>query len=615
MQKHIIARLRLLSAEQKREALPEKNVQIEKWLSKVNQHSEQWGPSTPSKLSDARARKLAVLERQDSGLESASVSGISSATQTFLHLDRRSCQDTPVPSRSKSFSRLDLPVAVRVYRKSCRRLRILPLRRVLGQFGRSRIILSDLCMSLDDVRATCRGLMHETSASYLDISGNSLGACGCGYVLQMLARNQDFKELHVHVCFKLRFQILYGTFFDTVLQRLAENCLTGAGIWSVLKYFQTYRVITVLDISGNRLTDRDGIVVAQIIKISPQLRVLHVHHNEFRDLGGKAIGSVIGATNGLQELDLSWNHLRQRGAIGLAKGLENNASLGYVNLGWNGFGFEGCVALSDALRQNTCIEKLDISCNRIHPPALLELMKGLLHNKVLKILILDRNPITPSFATVLLEGIQRAPDMALEELSLRGIVVDRDFQGICDNIRQERNFRVEYETSLPVTCRNRDDMMKEIETRNDYNIEPLRMLYLLKERNRAQDFFHKINKDHDSGLTPDELSMLFKESGIPVSRYIIDKIMSFMDTDKDGKIDLGEFLIGDKKIKKISRDYARTSVGDGAHYSRYSRTFRKAHIQQPTSRLKVEETQNYLSPIASLTPSPASSRRSSINNP
>lgn len=46
--------------------------------------------------------------------------------------------------------------------------------------------------------------------------------------------------------------------------------------------------------------------------------------------------------------------------------------------------------------------------------------------------------------------------------------------------------------------------------RNDYNIEPLRMLYLLKERNRAQDFFHKINKDHDEGLTPDELTMLFK---------------------------------------------------------------------------------------------------------
>ena len=82
-----------------------------------------------------------------------------------------------------------------------------------------------------------------------------------------------------------------------------------------------------------------------------------------------------------------------------------------------------------------------------------------------------------------------------------------------------------------------------------------------------------------------------------------------------------EFLVGDKKIKKISRDLARNSlqVGEEDHYSRYSRTFRKAHIEQLTSRLHVEETQRYLSPIASpspsMFPSPASSRRSSFNFP
>ena len=32
--------------------------------------------------------------------------------------------------------------------------------------------------------------------------------------------------------------------------------------------------------------------------------------------------------------------------------------------------------------------------------------------------------------------------------------------------------------------------------------------------------------------------MCFKESGIPVSKCVIDKIMQFMDTDGDGAIDL-----------------------------------------------------------------------------
>lgn len=43
-------------------------------------------------------------------------------------------------------------------------------------------------------------------------------------------------------------------------------------------------------------------------------------------------------------------------------------------------------------------------------------------------------------------------------------------------------------------------------------------------------------------------------------------------------------------MKKISRDYARRSIAEEAHYSRYSRTFRQAHIQQLTSRLKVRQT-------------------------
>ena len=51
-----------------------------------------------------------------------------------------------------------MPKAVRVYKNTCKKLKILPLRRVLGQFGKSRVVLSDLCMSSADVRATCKAL-------------------------------------------------------------------------------------------------------------------------------------------------------------------------------------------------------------------------------------------------------------------------------------------------------------------------------------------------------------------------------------------------------------------------------------------------------------------------
>lgn len=38
-------------------------------------------------------------------------------------------------------------------------------------------------------------LQHETTATYLDFSGNSLGAFSYGYVLRMLADNHNFTEL------------------------------------------------------------------------------------------------------------------------------------------------------------------------------------------------------------------------------------------------------------------------------------------------------------------------------------------------------------------------------------------------------------------------------------
>jgi len=51
-------------------------------------------------------------------------------------------------------------------------------------------------------------------------------------------------------------------------QRLADNFLTGGGIHAVCRHFTVHHVITVLDISGNRLTDSDGNCIADILKVN-----------------------------------------------------------------------------------------------------------------------------------------------------------------------------------------------------------------------------------------------------------------------------------------------------------------------------------------------------------
>ncbi|CAL1535876.1 unnamed protein product [Lymnaea stagnalis] len=108
---------------------------------------------------------------------------------------------------------------------------------------------------------------------------------------------------------------------------------------------------------------------------------------------------------------------------------------------------------------------------------------------------------------------------------------------------------------------------------------------------RASDFFYKINKDHDEGLQKSELYSLFNEAGLPVTGSVVDKIMEFMDTNDDGTIDLREFLLGDKRIKTISRKQLRGDQerkGQDTNYIKYSRTFQKAHIDPITNALKVK---------------------------
>lgn len=95
---------------------------------------------------------------------------------------------------------------------------------------------------------------------------------------------------------------------------------------------------------------------------------------------------------------------------------------------------------------------------------------------------------------------------------LQGIVVDRDFQSILDDIRHTRCLLVNYDLILPVKAVSREEMLKRIQAPGAYNLDPLHMFFLLKEKMRASDFFHKINKDNNEGVSRQELHMLFMVS-------------------------------------------------------------------------------------------------------
>ncbi|KAL5012624.1 hypothetical protein ScPMuIL_011175 [Solemya velum] len=482
-------------------------------------------------------------------------------------------------------------ISVITYRKACDRFGILPVRRILSKLGKQVVCLKDMALTMKDIKAVCTALLFDVITTCLSLSGTNMSTKSCRHVTELLDSSQRFSELDI-----------------------SNNYLGSEGVKIISDYVRHDRLLLQLNLSGNKIHDRDTALIANIIQENTTLRSLLLSNNHFRETCGRSLGTAIAKNTSLKELDLSWNHIRRLGAIEISRGLEKNKGLETVDLSWNGFSFEGCVALSDALQKNRTLLHLDLTCNRIHPPGLLELTKGLCQNKILKTLKLGHNPITAVFTTVLLEEIRNSPEMSLEELNLEGVVVDKEFEDILTEINTSRMLFVTFEASLPLTKESQQKMLSEAVMPSVYNVDPLRMLYLLKEKNRAQDFFRKINKDQNDYLTPDELHKLFKESGIPVTGSVVSRIMDFMDKNKDGGIDLAEFLEGDKKMRKITREQARqaqASLEDDS-YNKYSRSFRKAYVDPVTFRLKVDEAPN-LSPVPGV--SPAGSRRPSFMDP
>ena len=62
----------------------------------------------------------------------------------------------------------------------------------------------------------------------------------------------------------------------------------------------------------------------------------------------------------------------------------------------------------------------------------------------------------------------------------QGVVVDKEFVALLEEIQKDRFFIVNYEVSLPVAKISREEMREKIGLPSAYNVDPLRMLYLLK---------------------------------------------------------------------------------------------------------------------------------------
>nr|XP_011450591.3 leucine-rich repeat-containing protein 74B [Crassostrea gigas] len=471
-------------------------------------------------------------------------------------------QQKSLPSKEEIKRQTEKKKEILLYKGACQKCGISCVSRFKHQIGSTDIDLSNSCLNKLELLAILYTIKTGHTIRDLNLSGTNMDILSSRYLSNFLKHNKTLNNLNISKC------LVHGEIMKTIVAALLTS------------------QVRTLDVGKNNIQDRDNKMVALLIN-HKTLKELYLSHNKLETRNTRPIEFSF-ASSSLEILDLSWNCIRFTGAVDISRGLMRNKSLLRLNLSWNGFGFEGCVALAEMLKSNNILTELDLTNNRIHPPALIALIRGLAQNKTLKLLNLSLNPIPASYSCILFGNILQ--NTSLNHLILMKMVVNEEFVELLRNVQQTRDVQVEFEKSLPVPSLDHQTMTNQVRAPWLFNLDPLALLFMLKEKNRAQDFFNKINRDGDNVLSYDEFKELFKRAGVPVSQLVLDKIIEFLDKNKDGSIDLSEFLDGDKRMKKITRGHAKENLRRES-YTKYSRSFRKAKIDAKTFRLDIESNQ------------------------
>lgn len=85
-------------------------------------------------------------------------------------------------------------------------------------------------------------------------------------------------------------------------------------------------------------------------------------------------------------------------------------------------------------------------------------------------------------------------------------MVDKEFEGILREIQDSRMFIVRYDMSLPLN----KGAITQIDPKNIFNIDPIRILYYMKEHLRTIDLFLKVDTDGDHHLSREEMKYAFE---------------------------------------------------------------------------------------------------------
>lgn len=271
----------------------------------------------------------------------------------------------------------------------------------------------------------------------LELTGVELGDAGAQCIAHVLSQDRQrdgkpvYTELHMagnHVspgggisvlsaCLHLVHVDLSGNALGYKTVALMQTSAVGPALQALLA--KSERLLS-LNLSRNRLSDRDGRYIAEGLKTNTTLRHLDLRKNDLGATFGSDMAAALAENRDLRELLLGWNRLESSGSAALLQELKTSSTLELVDLSWTGISDEGARCVAEMIAGSMALRVLSVAHNNIGPDGTVLISKALSPgNKTLQSLDLSFNPIGTKAGCEIVKDLR--DNTTLELIDLRCI--------------------------------------------------------------------------------------------------------------------------------------------------------------------------------------------------
>ncbi|XP_076099571.1 uncharacterized protein LOC143069024 isoform X2 [Mytilus galloprovincialis] len=309
---------------------------------------------------------------------------------------------------------------------------------------------------------------------------------------------------------------------NTVTERidLEGNYILGEGATYLTRVLKDNSYVSELVLSENKIGSEGAVALCELLTKNKTIIHLNLTGNEIDDSAADAFYDMLVANSEIKTLILKHNCFEEYGADSFCKIMDENVTLQTLDLSWNHFQSKGCAALAEGIK-------------------------------------IGHNEYGCDGGFFILEGVNRNDKKTLKYLDFANLMVRRSFKALEKELKEDRSLVTVYGGVLVDVAsfaskipRNPEKLLAS---------DPMTKLreYVEKSGYRMIDLLKTFDRDNDWQISREELSMGVKKCEIDLTEDQIDKLMSQLDLNGDGQIDLSELMEGKLENTLLQREAIR----------------------------------------------------------